>query len=114
MVHARELRVRDDLFQMLRARLAELEEQPSKATQATVKKVSFAQKEPQDEESGGSAKEGGGPSGYESVSPGGEQVKVARKVTLPPLPRFSGEKLEDGAFECWTKKLMACGVGEVD
>ena len=49
MVHARELRVRDDLFQMLRARLAELEEQPSKATQATVKKVSFAQKEPQDE-----------------------------------------------------------------
>jgi len=91
---------------MLRARLAELEGQPSKAAQATVKKVSFALKEPQDEESGGSAKEVGGPSGYESVSPEGEQVKVARKVTLPPLPWFSGEKLEDGAFERWTKKLL--------
>jgi len=45
-VHARELKVRDDLIQMLRVRLAELEEQPSKVAQATVKKVSFAQKEP--------------------------------------------------------------------
>jgi len=73
-VHARELKVRDDLIHMLRARLAELEGQPSKAAQATVK-VSFAQKEPQDEESGGSAKGGGGPSGHESVFLGESKLR---------------------------------------
>jgi len=100
--HARELRVRDDLIQMLRAKLAELEG----ASQATVKKGPITLKEPRDEDPGGDAREAGDPTGDESGSLGGEPVKVTRKVTLPSLLRFSGEKLEDGAFERWTKKLL--------
>lgn len=31
---------------------------------------------------------------------------VARKLTLPTLPTFSGKKQEEDAFECWTQKLL--------
>ena len=31
---------------------------------------------------------------------------ATRKVTLPTLPRFVGDRSEDGAFERWTKKLL--------
>ena len=31
---------------------------------------------------------------------------ATRKVTLPTLPRFVGDRSEDGAFEHWTKKLL--------
>ena len=31
---------------------------------------------------------------------------VARTLMLPTLPRFSGEKQEEDAFERWTRKLL--------
>ena len=97
-VHTQELKVRDDLIEMLKAKLVEKESQPAKSTHAAVEKVTVAPTATSDKESRSVE--------AEPATTGGELGKVTRKVTLPSLPRFSGEKLEDGAFERWTKKLL--------
>ncbi len=89
-VHAQELkvRVRDDLIQMLKAKLAEVENQNVKSAQANIKKVSVVPTPTPDKDKEEVE--------VKLTSSEGESVKVTRKVTLP---RFSREKLEDGAFE---------------
>ena len=99
--HAQELKVRDDLIEMLRARLADSEASPKpKGTQAGVKKVTFAPSVPSPKAGAEEA-----PAAKQEDKEEGA-AKVTRKVTLPSIPRFSGEKVEDGAFERWTKKLL--------
>ena len=110
-VHAQELQARDDLVQLLKARVAELERRPALDNghrgSGQVAKVS---------QSGGQVSGRGS-----SQSPGGEDEHQAlltsvpeegnseipvRKLTLPPLPKFTGEKAEEDAFERWTRRLL--------
>ena len=89
--HSQELRVRDDLIQLLKAKVASLEVGVSVVKAVAVDPV----KAKVDDRLVDTAVE------KEVVATG-----ATRKVTLPTLPRFGGEKLEDGAFERWTKKLL--------
>ena len=90
-VHSQELRVRDDLIQLLRAKVASLE-----AGSLVVKAVAVDPVEPKREDRVADT-----PVEKEVVPTG-----ATRKVTLPTLPRFVGDRSEDGAFEHWTKKLL--------
>ena len=96
--HVQELKVRDDFIQMLNAKVSEKEGQASKGACAVAKQVlTVPTTTPDKDEESAETKQ--------DVVDGGS-AKVTRKVTLPSLPRFSGEKLEDGAFERWNRKLL--------
>ena len=98
-VHSQELKIRDDLIQLLKAKVASLETvlQDGKADPAVVASASATPVQPMSEEP---PEEQVGES-----RPGVQSITAPRKVTLPAIPRFSGERSEDGAFERWTKKL---------
>ena len=102
--HALELQTRDDLVQLLKTRVAELEKQLQRSGQGTT--VSQGGSEVR---GGGSSKPPGtGDEHSTSSTQGSEGVNPelpTRKLTLPPLPKFTGDKADEDAFERWTRRL---------
>ena len=96
-MHAKELKTRDELIALLQLRVSELELKLSdEGHSATPKPVMTA----------GAGSLGGGSSG-ESTEKGdkpttepssSESRPSVRKLTLPSLPKFSGENKDDDAF----------------
>ena len=104
--HAEELRARDKLIHLLKERVAFLEKrspqrsespEEDQSTDPTVVSQVIA--------SSGVSRVPGEVKENEEHALGAGPA-VARKLTLPTLPRFGGEKQEEDAFERWTRKLL--------
>ena len=110
-VHAQELQARDDLVQLLKAQVAELERRPALDNghrgSGQVAKVSQSGGQVSGR---GSSQSPGDEDEHQalltSVPEGGNSETPVRKLTLPPLPKFTGEKAEEDAFERWTRRLL--------
>ena len=102
--HALELQTRDDLVQLLKTRVAELEKQLQRSGQGTTLSQGGSEVR-----GGGSSKPPGtGDEHSTSSTQGSEGVNPelpTRKLTLPPLPKFAGDKADEDAFERWTRRL---------
>ena len=102
--HALELQTRDDLVQLLKTRVAELEKQLQRSGQGTTLSQGGSEVR-----GGGSSKPPGtGDEHSTSSTQGSEGVNPelpTRKLTLPPLPKFTGDKADEDAFERWTRRL---------
>ena len=96
--HAIELQARDNIIQLLKDRLALLEGKSVQTPQANKTTIETPVPEGTSDITG-----------TESVKMGEPEktleAAAVRKMTLPSLPRFSGEKAENGSFERWIKRI---------
>ena len=109
--YARELSTRDDLVQLLKGRVAELEEQMELGGSQRQFCSTLRQTPPKTSVAGKDL--GGGsthPSDPPDIPPLGseenEPTLSRRKLTVPSLPKFSGDKLDDDSFDRWIRKLQ--------
>ena len=103
--HALELQTRDDLVRLLKSRVAELEKQLQKSSQ----EATASQGGVEARGGGSSRSPGTGSESSASSTLGSEGVNSGpptRKLTLPPLPKFTGEKADEDAFERWSRRLL--------